>query len=103
MIGIHSAKFTSEKSSASVRQAVLRLGIEYPVVIDPLLEIRDRYTVRTWPTQVLIDPQGRIVQVTSGEFLAEDFKGLRNSRFHRPDQVFIYPISQPLRNFSTSR
>jgi hypothetical protein len=71
VIGIHSAKFPTEKSSSCVRQAVLRLGIEHPVVIDPLLEMWERYRVHTWPTQVLIDPQGRITRVTSGEFLAD--------------------------------
>ena len=32
VIGVHSAKFTSEQLSENIRQTVLRHGIEHPVV-----------------------------------------------------------------------
>ena len=39
VIGVHSAKFTSEKSSENVREAVRRYGIGHPVVNDAEFEI----------------------------------------------------------------
>ena len=67
VIGVHSAKFTNEKESANIRDAVLRYRIEHPVVNDASFAIWRRYGVRAWPTLVLIDPDGFIVGAVSGE------------------------------------
>ncbi len=72
IIGVHSAKFPSEQLTESIRQAVMRQGIEHPVVNDAGFKIWNAYAVRAWPTLVLIDPNGRIAGETSGEILAED-------------------------------
>ena len=60
VIGVHSAKFEAERSTENLRQAVLRFGIEHPVVNDADLQIWQSYTVSAWPTTVLVDPEGRI-------------------------------------------
>ncbi len=73
VIGVHSAKFPSEKLTENIRQAVLRFGIDHPVVNDAGFKTWNAYAVNAWPTLVLIDPTGRIVGETSGEILAEDF------------------------------
>lgn len=73
MIGVHSAKFTAEKDSAALRQAVMRLGIEHPVVNDGGHEAWGQFAVRAWPTLVLIDPAGRIVHTQAGEVSAEEW------------------------------
>lgn len=75
MIGVHSAKFPSEHATGAIRQAVLRLGIEHPVVNDTDFRIWNEYNVRAWPTLILIDPNGRIVGETAGEIQAEDMAG----------------------------
>lgn len=67
VIGVHSAKFTNEKDAAHVRQAVLRYEIEHPVVVDQNCQIWQAYTVRAWPTLVMIDPEGYLLGVFSGE------------------------------------
>jgi thiol-disulfide isomerase/thioredoxin len=67
VIGVHSAKFTHEKETASVRQAVLRMAIEHPVVVDSDFAVWQAYTVRAWPTLVMIDPEGYFLGVFSGE------------------------------------
>ena len=76
VIGVHSAKFTAEREGEYIRQAILRLGITHPVVNDRDLEIWDAYTVRAWPTLVLIDPTGRIVGALSGEGIYDTFDRL---------------------------
>ncbi len=67
VIGVHSAKFTNEKEKSNIRQAVLRLEIEHPVVVDSDFVVWQAYTVRAWPTLVLIDPEGYVLGVFSGE------------------------------------
>jgi len=67
VIGIHSAKFSNEGESENLRQAILRHEIAHPVVNDRELNILRRYGVRSWPTLVLIDPEGYVVGGISGE------------------------------------
>ncbi|MBW4467120.1 MAG: redoxin domain-containing protein [Pegethrix bostrychoides GSE-TBD4-15B] len=67
VIGIHSAKFDHEKAETAVQQAVQRYDIQHPVVIDSHLELWQQYAVRAWPTFVLIDPDGYIVEHLTGE------------------------------------
>ncbi|RMG47967.1 MAG: hypothetical protein D6723_15660 [Acidobacteria bacterium] len=67
VIGVHSAKFTTEKETENIRQAILRYEIEHPVVNDRDMIIWRRYMVRAWPTFFLIDPRGKIIGSTAGE------------------------------------
>lgn len=76
VIGVHSAKFEGEKDIANIREAVQRYEIEHPVVNDANLEIWNRFGVRSWPTLVLIDPNGEAVWVGSGEHKFEDLQRL---------------------------
>jgi len=67
VIGVHSAKHTNEKDSDNIRQAILRYGIEHPVVNDSGFRIWRSYGVRAWPTLVLINPEGYVAGAVSGE------------------------------------
>lgn len=67
VIGVHSPKFPNEKKTESILKAVLRYQIEHPVVNDANMAIWDRYGCRSWPTLVLIDPEGKVVGFASGE------------------------------------
>ncbi|MDB5033848.1 MAG: alkyl hydroperoxide reductase/Thiol specific antioxidant/Mal allergen [Chlorobi bacterium] len=68
VIGVHSAKFTAERETAAIGSAILRHGIEHPVVNDPELQIWRSYTVRAWPTIMIIDPDGKVIGAHSGEY-----------------------------------
>jgi DNA-binding beta-propeller fold protein YncE len=67
VIGIHSAKFENEKSTESIRKAILRYEISHPVVNDANMRIWRTYGSRSWPTLCLIDPEGYVVGAESGE------------------------------------
>jgi thiol-disulfide isomerase/thioredoxin len=67
VIGVHSPKFEHEKNVGHLRRTLDRLGIEHPVVQDASFRIWQEYTVRAWPTLVLIDPAGYVVASVSGE------------------------------------
>src|SRR6266481_5828030 len=67
VIGVHSAKFTAEKGTENIRQAILRYEIEHPIVNDADFKIWQSYAVNAWPTRYLIDPAGYIIGKLSGE------------------------------------
>jgi thiol-disulfide isomerase/thioredoxin len=67
VIGVHSAKFTNEKDSDNIRQAILRYGIQHPVVNDSEFRIWRSYGVRSWPTLVVVNPDGYVAGSLSGE------------------------------------
>ncbi|MCI0880965.1 MAG: alkyl hydroperoxide reductase [Chloroflexi bacterium] len=75
VIGVHSAKFKSEKSTENVREAVRRYGIGHPVVNDANFEIWKSYGVRAWPTLMFIGPSGRVIGRHEGEFEVEALTG----------------------------
>jgi DNA-binding beta-propeller fold protein YncE len=71
VIGVHSAKFETEKDVDNIKDAILRHDIEHPVVNDPELEIWRSIGINAWPTLLLIDPTGQAVWIKSGETQAE--------------------------------
>ncbi|HJZ91289.1 MAG TPA: thioredoxin-like domain-containing protein, partial [Gemmataceae bacterium] len=67
VIGVHSAKFDNEKNSESIRKAILRYDLRHPVVNDADQLIWRTYGCESWPTLILIDPEGNYLGQTSGE------------------------------------
>jgi hypothetical protein len=59
-VGVHSPEFPWERMLSGVKQATVRLGIEFPVVQDNGFDIWKRYNVWAWPTIVLVDKKGII-------------------------------------------
>lgn len=76
VIGVHSAKFETEKDSRNIAEAILRYNIEHPVINDADMVLWSRFGVSAWPTLILIDPEGFVIWGTSGE-----------TTFERLDQV----------------
>lgn len=73
VIGVHSAKFTNEKQTDNIRQAIKRYEIEHPVVNDRDFAVWRLYGARSWPTLVLINPNGQVIGYHSGEGVFELF------------------------------
>jgi len=67
VVGVHSPKFAHEADPDVVRAAVERYEVHHPVLDDPDLETWKQYTVRAWPTLVLVDPEGYVVAQMAGE------------------------------------
>ena len=67
VIGIHSAKFEAEKGRKNIEEAILRYEIEHPVINDADHGIWQMYGVRSWPTVLLIDPEGHAIWGKPGE------------------------------------
>lgn len=75
VIGVHSAKFEGERQTENIRDAILRYEIAHPVINDADHRLWTTYQVDTWPTIVLIDPDGKIIWRRKGEFKAEEVDG----------------------------
>lgn len=67
VIGVHSAKFDNEKETGNIRKAILRYEIEHPVVNDANMIIWRKYGVNSWPTLVVLDPEGQYCGFVPGE------------------------------------
>lgn len=71
VIGVHSAKFENEKDSEAIREAIMRYNISHPVINDANMVIWRKFGVQSWPTFVLIDPEGGYWGHASGEGMRE--------------------------------
>ncbi|MDH3540266.1 MAG: redoxin family protein [Acidimicrobiia bacterium] len=67
VVGVHVPRFSNETPIEAVRQTVMRLGIDHPVVNDPELSLWEQWGADTQPTVALVDPAGNAVGVRGGE------------------------------------
>ncbi|TMB28463.1 MAG: redoxin domain-containing protein [Deltaproteobacteria bacterium] len=67
VIGVHSAKFDAEKDAQRIEAAMQRYGVSHPVAVDSDMRIWSEYAVRSWPTLVIIRPDGTLAAVAPGE------------------------------------
>jgi len=67
VVGVHTPEFESEHSTSYVGDAVARLGIAFPVVMDNDYRIWKAYHNEYWPTLYLLDKQGRTRYSRIGE------------------------------------
>lgn len=67
VIGVHSPGFPPSSDPAVVRETAGRLGIEYPVVLDPDLVVWEAYENRGWPARYLFTPELRLFEYHFGE------------------------------------
>ncbi len=67
VIGVHSGKFSAEQDPAHIREAIGRYDVRHAVVVDDSMAIWGRYAIRSWPTIVVVRPDGTIAAVAPGE------------------------------------
>jgi len=67
VIGIHASGFPPSEDERAVRDAVARLEIEHPVVIDVRRELWDFYGNEGWPARYLFDARGLLHELHYGE------------------------------------
>jgi thiol-disulfide isomerase/thioredoxin len=67
VIAVHTPEFSHEREPANVRAAVERLGIDYPVLLDPQLQYWQALGNQYWPAFYLLDEESRIVATAIGE------------------------------------
>ena len=67
VIGVHSAKFENEQDTSAIRSAIQRYEIKHPVINDADMTVWRKFGARSWPTLVVIDPEGKYIGYLSGE------------------------------------
>jgi thiol-disulfide isomerase/thioredoxin len=67
IIGVHTPELAAERSPSAVRQAVERLGIHYPVMIDGDSSYWNALHNQYWPTFYLIGRDGLLYGTVPGE------------------------------------
>jgi hypothetical protein len=66
VVGVHTPKFTHEAEPDALAAAVERHGIRHPVLDDADGRCAAAYGVTSWPTFVLLDPEGRTLVTMAG-------------------------------------
>jgi hypothetical protein len=67
VVGIHTPKFAFGSDHEAVRQAVRRLEVEFPVVMDNGYRLWSHFGNTAWPTLVLVDREGFVRCQLDGE------------------------------------
>ncbi|HBN79010.1 MAG TPA: hypothetical protein DD473_24995, partial [Planctomycetaceae bacterium] len=67
VIGVHSAKFENEQDTSAIRSAIQRYEIKHPVINDADMKVWQKFGSRSWPTLVIVDPEGKYIGYVSGE------------------------------------
>jgi thiol-disulfide isomerase/thioredoxin len=65
VIGIHTPRADYEKDVGKLREAILRMGIKFPVAVDEKQKMFRDYLCDLWPSQFVIDRTG-IVRYSHG-------------------------------------
>jgi thiol-disulfide isomerase/thioredoxin len=65
VIGVHTPRADYEQDVAKLRQAITKMGIQFPVVVDDKQKLFRDYRCDLWPSQFVIDPKG-IVRYSHG-------------------------------------
>ena len=101
VVGVHSAKFPTEKESDSLTAAVRRCELEHPVINDAEFQVWQQYSCRAWPTLMFIDPRGNVIGKHEGELTFEQFDTLMSGMVAEFDELGIMqrsplPTTPPL-------
>jgi len=67
VVGVHSGKFSAERDPERIAEAIGRYGMRHPVAVDDDMRIWSRYGIRSWPTLVVVRPDGTIAATAPGE------------------------------------
>jgi len=89
VVGVHSAKFPTEKETDSLTAAVRRCELEHPVINDAEFRVWQQYSCRAWPTLMFIDPRGNVIGKHEGEMTFDQFDTLLGGMVAEFDELGI--------------
>ncbi|KAK3094749.1 hypothetical protein FSP39_005739 [Pinctada imbricata] len=95
IVGVHSAKFDTEKISANIRNAILRYNITHPVVNDESAVLWEKLQIQCWPTFVVVGPDGIVLNMYIGEGHREKlirFVGETLKYYSQKDQILHHSL-----------
>ncbi len=98
VVGIHTPKFQFGANVEHVQEAIKRLGIPYPVMMDNAQLVWSMYGNRIWPTKQLIDKDGFVRCQNAGEGGYVSFERALQSLLYEASPLEELPdLTVPLR------
>lgn len=67
IVGVHTPEFGFTGEKSNVTAAAQRLGVTWPIALDDDYAIWKRYGIREWPSELLFDQNGALVESSAGE------------------------------------
>jgi len=67
VLSVHTPETRSERAPAATARFAHEHGLRFPVLVDNDARVWNAYGVQSWPTEVLIDKQGRVREEFAGE------------------------------------
>ena len=99
VVGVHAPEFSFARTRTNVLDAIVRFGLDYPVVLDNNYTIWRAYSNRYWPAKYLIDAQGRLRYYHFGEGLYQETETQIQKLLRELDSAAQFPPPvQPLRD-----
>ena len=92
VIGVHTPELARERIPSNVADAVRRLGVTYPVVLDPNYNIWRAFHNEYWPSVYIADRQGRI-----------RFRHFGEAAYDEEDRVVAQLLAEPAVTAAASR
>lgn len=92
LIGVHTPEYIFQNDPLAARRAIERLGLEFPIVLDPKRKIWEAFGNTGWPALYLINHKGKIIYDRVGEggysrFERELREALKRVPRQKPAQV----------------
>ena len=80
MLSVHTPETRSERAPAATARFARDHGLRFPVLVDNDAHVWNAYGIQSWPTEVLIDKQGRVREEFAGELNWENSGEYKNRR-----------------------
>lgn len=74
VVGVHSAKFDNEKDDDAIRNAIVRYDVQHPAVNDQEMSMWRSLGINSWPSLLVVTPNGKVLARFAGEGHYEDLK-----------------------------
>jgi hypothetical protein len=87
VVSVHYPEFSYEAELENVKEATVRLGVNYPVAIDNEGKTWRAYQQRYWPTRYLLDKQGHIRYKHIGEGAYDETEAVIRALMAESDPV----------------
>ena len=85
VVGVHSPQQAYERDASVVNASIEKLGITYPVALDPDLEAFKAYGATAWPTHFIAGADGQLVAMGRGtKGVEEIIRALLSEAGHPP-------------------
>ena len=91
VIGVHTPRADYEKNVSKLRDAIKKLGIRFPVVVDEKQKIFRDYLCDLWPSQFVIDQNGIVRYSHGGVGRYEDMERVVQGLLKTPLTPFCKP------------